>query len=206
MCICVSCVVFALGILWRHRGNVYIHIRIADYLTEVYLKRRIAIWEKQALSRLMNLLAVEDAMCGMRNMCCISYTITHQPALIVTFLLQQDVFLREQHGLLCVRILLPFHVQPVQGLHQETNSVYSFVDEWYARLYTPLSFCVVARHEGKSLCHGSLSLRHLINCIQVTAANILPGQMFFRPGLNLTSLWGVCSGGVRTLWKAVLIM
>jgi hypothetical protein len=51
----------------------------------------------------MHMLAVEDAMCGMRRMCWILYTITYHPALI-TFLLQQEDFLREQYGVLYVRI------------------------------------------------------------------------------------------------------
>jgi hypothetical protein len=47
-------------------------------------------------------LAVGDLMSEMEKMCCISYTITHQPAHI-RFLLQQE-FLRVQYDILYVRI------------------------------------------------------------------------------------------------------
>jgi hypothetical protein len=54
-------------------------------------------------------------MCGFRRILWTPDTVTRQPTLF-KFLLQQDDFLRDQHGVLCVRMLYPFHVQPVQGL------------------------------------------------------------------------------------------
>jgi hypothetical protein len=101
------------------------------------------------------------AGCGRRNVRDedVLYTITQQPA-DITYLLQQNGFLREQHGLLCVRIsCILFHLQPVQMLQQGTNtSIHSFFDECYARLCTLLNFCALARNEGKNLCHGSSGL------------------------------------------------
>jgi hypothetical protein len=84
----------------------------------------------------------------------------------------------------------PFHVlHPVQGLEQGTNiSIYSFVDGCYARLCTPLSVCAVARHEAKSYATEVCVWHDLVNRIQVTAADIVPGQLFFRKVLKLTSL------------------
>jgi hypothetical protein len=72
--------------------------RRQPYRRVQYLKRCIVIWEKQALSWRMYVLALEFAMCNVRRMCWISYMITHQPA-DVTFLLQQD-----DHGVLCLGI------------------------------------------------------------------------------------------------------
>jgi hypothetical protein len=44
----------------------------------------------------------------------------------------------------------------VQRLQQGTDIfVYTFLDECCTRLCASLSLCVVARLEGKSLCHGS---------------------------------------------------
>jgi hypothetical protein len=103
MQICILCMVFAMGILSLHWGNISFDILIADDLTDVYFKRRIVPWEEQALSWRMHLLAVEDAVCGMKRMCSRPYTITHQRALS-RFLLQQDDFLRVQYDVLCVRM------------------------------------------------------------------------------------------------------
>jgi hypothetical protein len=75
-----------------------------------------------------------------------------------------------------------------KGLQQGTNnSVYSFLDELYARLYTP--FNVYAWRGMKKEVHASevWFCYDLINLIQAFAADILPGQIF-RLVLNLTSL------------------
>jgi hypothetical protein len=69
----------------------------------------------------MYVLAEEDAVCGMTRMCCISYTITHQPALI-TFLLQQDDFHRVQYGVLYVSVVSFFTCNQYKGCSQGTNS------------------------------------------------------------------------------------
>jgi hypothetical protein len=45
----------------------------------------------------------------------------------------------------------------------------------------------------------------LINCIHLTAADIVRGQLF-RQGLNFTSLLGVCSGEGKTLRTTGMIM
>jgi hypothetical protein len=83
----------------------------------------------------MYVLAVEDAMCGSRRMCWISYTITHHPAL-VTFLLQQDDFLILRYGVLHVRIsCIIFMYNQYKG---SNFSVYSSFELW-----TSLSFSVV---------------------------------------------------------------
>jgi hypothetical protein len=67
--------------------------------------------------------------------------------------------------------LYPFHVQPVQGLQQGTNfSVYSFLGERCARLYTT-----------KRLCHSEAWVyatevwvcEYLINRIRMSAADIV---------------------------------
>jgi hypothetical protein len=144
MQICISCVVFAMEILSLHRGNISVDIRIRDNLTEVNLKRCIIIWEKRTLSCHMHVLAEEDAVWGMTRMCWISHTITDQPALI-TFLLQQDDFLRIQYGVLRVRISFIFFMyNQYKGCSQGTNiSVYNSHDGCYTGLWTPLNFCAV---------------------------------------------------------------
>jgi hypothetical protein len=126
------------------------------------------------------LLAVKDAVFGMRRMCWISYTVTHQPALIVTFLLQQDDFLRAAWHALRENTVIPFHV-PVQGLQQETNMpVYIFLDWSYVTLITPLNICALARHEGKKVHATDVGVcDDLINRTLVTAAVILLGHLFF---------------------------
>jgi hypothetical protein len=50
---------------------------------------------------------VEGAICGMRGMCWISYTVTHQPELS-TFLLQQDELLRVQYGSLRTYVVVQY--------------------------------------------------------------------------------------------------
>jgi hypothetical protein len=72
---------------------------------------------------------------------------------------------------------------------------------------TPLNFCAVARHEARSYATEVRVSGDLINGIQVTAACIvLFLTTISRQGLNLTSLWGVYSGGGWTLQAAVAIM
>jgi hypothetical protein len=100
---CISCLFFAMIILSLYWGDTSIDIRTGDNLTDVYFKGCIAVWEKQALLLRMDLLAVEDGMCVMGRLCWTLHTITHQPAL-VTFHLQQDDFLKERHGVLCMRM------------------------------------------------------------------------------------------------------
>jgi hypothetical protein len=92
----------------------------------------------------MLVLAVEDAMCGMRRLCWISHTITHQPALVI-FLLQQDDFLRVRYGVLRVVIShMIFMYNQYKGCSQGTNiSVYNSLDGCYTRLWKPLNFCAV---------------------------------------------------------------
>jgi hypothetical protein len=140
----ISCVVFAVEILSLHWGNISVDIRIRDNLTDVYLKRCIVIWEKRTLSCRVNLLAVEDAVCGMRTMCCISYIITHQPAL-GTFFLQQEDFLTVQYGALCVTIsYILFLSNQHKGCSQGTNIfVYISLNECYTSLWTPWHFCTL---------------------------------------------------------------
>jgi hypothetical protein len=105
----------------------------------------------------MHLLAAEDALCGMRRVCWIPRTITHQPAL-VTFLLQQDYFLTEQHvvRISCVRS----NYDQCKGCCRGQTGV--------------------ARHEGKSSCHEVPVYDDIISPIQVAAADIVPGQQFLR--------------------------
>jgi hypothetical protein len=67
------CFAFAMDILSLHWGNISVDIRIGDNLTDEYLKGCTVIREKQALSWRMHLLAVEDAICGMRRMGWTSY-------------------------------------------------------------------------------------------------------------------------------------
>jgi hypothetical protein len=156
MRICNSCMVFVMEFLSLQWGIISIDIRIGDYLTDVYSKGCVVIWEKQALSWCVHLLAVEDVVCGIRRMCWISCTVTHQPAL-VTFLLQQDDFRRDQHGVLWVRIIYIslMHNRWQQGTNM---SVYGLLDS-AAQDYIHLNVCTVARHEEDSLCRGSSGLR-----------------------------------------------
>jgi hypothetical protein len=91
-----------------------------------------------------------------------------------------------------------YDAQPVQGLQQGINSAYSFLDECYRRPCTPLNFCAVVRHEEKVYVTEVQVCKDVINHIMVTAADIIPGKLFCQE-LNLTSLWGMCSGRGRTL-------
>jgi hypothetical protein len=68
--------------------------------------------------------------------------------------------------------------------------VYSFLDEFYARLCTILNFCAVARYEGKTLWHGSSGLRRHK---QLTVADIVHGQPFFVRD----SIWRHCEACVQ---------
>jgi hypothetical protein len=134
---CILCMGFVMEVLWQHWGNIRVDIRIGDNLTDVYLK-------KQALSCLMHVLAEEDAVCGMRRMCWISHMITHQPAL-VTFILQQDDFLKVQYGVLDVRISrILFMYNQYKGCSQRTIiSVYGVLDVCYTRDCGHINFYAV---------------------------------------------------------------
>jgi hypothetical protein len=149
-----------MGILWLHWENVSSDNRIWDYLTDVYFKGCIVIWEKQALSWRMHLLAVEDTVCGMRRTCWVSYRVTNQPTL-VTFILQQDVFLREQHGVLCVRMgCIRFMYNQCKGCSRERTSFSLQLSGWelHKIVHTPQCLCSDEAWR-KSVCHKSSGLR-----------------------------------------------
>jgi hypothetical protein len=93
--ICILCTIFMMEIL-LHWGNISVDFQIEDYLTDLYLKGCIVIWEKQALSWRMHLLVMEDTASRMLRLCWIMHVITHQPAL-VTFILQRTTFLAVWH-------------------------------------------------------------------------------------------------------------
>lgn len=76
------------------------------------------------------------------------------------------------------------HLQPVQGSQQGTNiSIYSFIDESYARLVYPSISILLRGIEHKVYAMEVWVCDHLINCIQVTSANNIPEQYFFVRGL-----------------------
>jgi hypothetical protein len=59
---------FVMIIPLLHRGNIRIDIQIGGNLINVCLKGCIIIWEKQAFSCRMHMLAMEDTVCRMRRM------------------------------------------------------------------------------------------------------------------------------------------
>jgi hypothetical protein len=157
----------------------------------------------------MRLLAVEDAVCGMRGNVLDIVHGNHQPAL-VTFLLQQDDFFLEQHDILCVRMSC-------------IRSMYSQC-KFCSRGQTSLSW-VLSMIATQDCVHTSISVPcrgmkwrgyaadfrvcdDLINRIRLTAKNIVhrTRTTISRQGFSLTSLWGVCLGEGKTLWIAVVVM
>jgi hypothetical protein len=61
--------VFAVESLSLDGGNISVDIRFGGNLADVYLKRCIAVSEKQAFSCRLHVLAVKYVMWGMKRMC-----------------------------------------------------------------------------------------------------------------------------------------
>jgi hypothetical protein len=110
---------------------------------------------------------------------------SYQPALI-TFLLQQDSFLREQHGILCVRVSCVSCATSARDAAGDEH-LHLWFSHWVLCkiVYTLQCLCYGEEWE-KTFMPWKLRVCHyLINHIQVTAADIIPGQLFFVTG----SIW-----------------
>jgi hypothetical protein len=162
-------------------GNISIAIRIGDNLTDVYLKGCILTSEKQALSWCLHLLAVEDAVCGMRMMCWMPYAIIHLPAL-VTFLAQQDDFDRKQHAILCVGVsCIRLMYNQCKGCSRRQTSPFIVFSMSATQECVQPSISVPWRGMKKKIQRKFGFCDDQTNCIRVTAADV-PGQLIFVRG------------------------
>jgi hypothetical protein len=177
-----------MDILSLHWGNISVDIRIGDNVTNVYLKECIVIWEKQVFSCHLCVLAVEGAVCGVRRMCWIPYTTTHQPAL-VAFPSQKDDSQRAA-WLLCVRISLIRSIYKQCrgcGRGRTTPSTVFSMGASHDCVYPSMSVPWRGM-KGNVYATEVRVCDYVINRIKATAADIRPGQLPFVRGSD----WHYC--------------
>jgi hypothetical protein len=149
---------FAMEILSLHWGDISMDIWIGDNFTIVYLKECIVIWERG--TRVSHALAG----CGRRNVRdeedVLDVVHDNPSASTRHVLLHQDDFLREQLGVLCVRISC-------------IRFIYNQCDSWSRRQTSPSTVCSMVlckivytpqflfcgKAWRKSWCRGSSGLR-----------------------------------------------
>jgi hypothetical protein len=129
------------------RGYMSINVRIGNYLTDVYSKGYVVMWAKQLLSWTCWPWSTQCAGWEGCVGCRISQHSSHFFCNRTTFTESSMAYWVTVHS----TVLFTTNARVAAGAN---ISIYSFFDS-ATQDCTPLSFCAVARHEGKSMCYGS---------------------------------------------------